>query len=250
MAKIMVFQHVPYEPLGTLDPLLRAHKHRVRYVNFGRNPKARPDVSGYDALIVLGGPQNIGQEAIYPHLNAEKAAILQAMDMRIPVLGICLGAQLIASAMGARVYPASQKEVGWYPLSKTLAAKQDSLFKAFPNAMKVFQWHGYTFELPASATRLVEGNNCKNQAFRIGNNVYGFQFHLEANLPLIQRWLHLPQHQQELGIDRAKQKIESIWNDTLYLMDDSLAVSSRVFSAFLQKIPKVSQKHLFLHKHY
>ena len=119
MAKIMVCQHVPYEPLGTLDPLLRAQKHRIRYVNFGRTPLAKPSIAGYDALILLGGPMNIGQEAVYPHLNEEKALILQAHQMGIPVLGICLGAQLIASAFGASVSKAETAEIGWYPLHLT-----------------------------------------------------------------------------------------------------------------------------------
>ena len=109
MAKIMVFQHVPYEPLGTLDPLIRSQRHRIKYVNFGRNPESKPSIDGYDALIVLGGPMNIGQEKEYPHLDIEKQVIRNAIAQDKPVLGICLGAQLIASAMGGKVYQAPER---------------------------------------------------------------------------------------------------------------------------------------------
>ncbi len=244
----MVFQHVPYEPLGTLDSLVRSQRHRIRYVNFGRTPDAQPDVTGYDALIVLGGPMNIGQEADFPHLEVEKAAILQAIENEIPILGICLGAQLIAAASGAEVYPAEQKEIGWYSIKPTQDGQQDPLFKFFEQQEKIFQWHGYTFELPACAKLMAKGEDIRHQAFKINNNVYGFQFHLEANLPLIQRWLKLPQHLEELGLDQAQEKVEMIWKDTLYQMDRSLNLSRLVFSQFLDLLPKVKEKHTFIHR--
>jgi len=250
MAKIMVFQHVPYEPLGTLDPLLRAHKHRIRYVNFGREPTAKPSITGYDALIILGGPMNIGQEKHYPHLETEKQVIVEAHKQGIPVLGICLGAQLIASAFGAEVKPAKEREVGWYQLQPTDSGNKDALIQYFSPSANLFQWHEYTFDLPEQGIHLVEGEGCGNQAFRIGENIYGFQFHLEANLALIKRWLHLPQHQAELGLDKAKQRIDDIWKETLYSIDDSLVLSQRVFSAFLKKLPKVKRQTILPHRQF
>ena len=248
MAKIMVCQHVPYEPLGTLDPLLRAQKHRIRYVNFGRTPLAKPSIAGYDALILLGGPMNIGQEAVYPHLNEEKALILQAHQMGIPVLGICLGAQLIASAFGASVSKAETAEIGWYPLHLTPQGEKDPVLHHLASDSKVFQWHGFTFDFPKQSTALATGTVCQNQAFRIDDAIYGFQYHLEASLSLIKRWLHLPQHQEELGDEAATQKIESIWKDTLYNIDDSIHLSRQVFSSFLDQLPKVNQLHYFAHR--
>ncbi len=249
MAKIMVFQHVPYEPLGTLDALLRDAKHRIRYVNFGRNPNARPDVRGYDALIVLGGPMNVGQEHIYPNLSYEKQVIRQAHELGIPVLGICLGAQLIASAFGAAVYPAKQAEIGWYPLQATAAGKADPVIGALKAPTPIFQWHGYTFDLPGNAELLVKGEECLNQAFRIGEHTYGLQFHLEVELALIQRWLNLPQHRKELGLEQADRRIEEIWRDTMYSIDQSQALSKRIFSAFIAKIPQVKQTVRLVHRH-
>ncbi|WP_210330276.1 type 1 glutamine amidotransferase [Aliikangiella sp. G2MR2-5] len=250
MAKIMVFQHVPYEPLGTLDPLIRSHKHRIRYINFGRDPHAQPDIQGYDALIILGGPMNIGDEAEFPHLNVEKAVILDAISKDIPILGICLGAQLIASALGASVRPAQEKEIGWYQMRLTDKGKSDPVFDAFQSAEDVFQWHGYTFDLPEGAELLVEGNQIKNQAFRYNDKVYGFQFHLEASMPLIKRWLNLPAHQAELGLDNAPEKIASIWRQTQNEISRSLALSEEVFGAFLSKLPRVNEKHHFVHRHF
>ncbi len=248
MAKIMVFQHVPYEPLGTLDSLIRSHRHRIRYVNFGRKHDARPDIDGYDALIVLGGPQNVGEEKKYPHLDIEKQVILEAIKRNIPVLGICLGAQLIASAMGASVHKAEHKEVGWCELQATEAGRSDPLISAFQSTEKIFQWHSYTFELPKASELLVQGDQIKNQAFRFNENVYGFQFHLEASLPLIQRWLKLPSHQPEQGLDEHQQKMEQIWTETLYQMERSLTLSRQVFGAFLSLVPTVREQHTFYHR--
>lgn len=244
----MVFQHVPYEPLGTLDPLIRSRRHRIRYVNFGREPLAKPDILGYDALIILGGPMNIGQEADHPHLDVEKAIIRQAIDLDIPVLGICLGAQLIASALGARVYQAKSNEIGWYPLTPTPLGNQDPLIRAWRQTDSVFQWHGFTFDLPQNADLLVSGEVINNQAFRYKHNVYGFQFHLEASLPLIERWLNLPQHLEELGLSQAQQRIQVIWQQSLINIERSLSLSEQVFSGFLDLVPRVNERHHFRHR--
>ncbi len=250
VAKIMVFQHVPYEPLGTLDPLLRAQKHRIRYVNFGRNPKAQPDISGYEALIILGGPMNIGQESDYPHLETEKSVIKEAIKLNIPILGICLGAQLIASALGAPVYPATVNEIGWCQLNATKAGQTNPVVNLFTESQKIFQWHGYTFDLPQGAELLVTGEEVTNQAFRYGSNVYGFQFHLEANLPLIQRWLQLPQHQDELAKVTSGDTKETIWAETLYQIDKSLKTSKKVFGSFLSLLPEVNETYRFSHRQF
>jgi len=250
LAKVLVFQHVPYEPLGTLDPLIRDRKHRIRYVNFGRDPLARPSIEGYDALIVLGGPMNIGEEGEFPHLETEKELIKAAVAAGMPILGICLGAQLIASALGGEVYQAESSEIGWYQMNATNSGDEDPLIKFFNDTEQVFQWHGFTFELPKEAELLVKGEQVKNQAFRINDNVYGFQFHLEASPPLIKRWLHLPQHQAELGLDKAPSETIRIWQETQTKVERSLELSKRVFGAFLDLLPQVKGKHNLAHRHF
>lgn len=244
----MVFQHVAYEPLGTLDPLIRIRRHKIRYINFGRSPLSEPNLDGYDALIILGGPMNIGEEESYPHLNIEKRVIRQAVHANIPILGICLGAQLIAAAVGARVYPANQAEIGWYPMRLTKQGQTDKLAKLFSAQQHIFQWHGFTFDLPTDAIPLLNGDQVVNQAFKLNDNIYGFQFHLEADLPLINRWLELPAHQAELGLDNAKHRIKEIWRESEQQIERSLALSETIFGAFLDLLPSADNKHTFSHR--
>ncbi|NVJ51359.1 MAG: gamma-glutamyl-gamma-aminobutyrate hydrolase family protein [Gammaproteobacteria bacterium] len=243
MAKVLVFQHVPYEPLGLLDPLIRAGKHRIRYVNFSRPQPRTLNIEAYDALIILGGPMNVDQADIYPHLVQEQDYIRRAAAAGIPILGICLGAQLIAAAFGGEVFPAAQSEVGWCPVQLTAAGGEDPVLQPLAQLSKVFQWHGHTFSLPPQAESLVRGEVCAEQGFRIGSNIYGFQFHLEANLPLIQRWLRLPQHKAELAAfgSSSTAYAEQVWRDTLYQFDNAQHVAVQVFSRFLRHIPAVNR---------
>lgn len=246
MAKILIFQHVPYEPLGVLDPLLRDHKHRVRYINFARPQTKLPTLENYEGLIVLGGPMNIGQEQDYPHLDLEKKAIQEAIKLGVPVLGICLGAQLLACALGARVYQAPQSEIGWYPLTPTEAGKQDPLIEHFNSPEQVFQWHGYTFDLPDGAELLATGEGCRNQAFRYGDLFYGFQFHLEACVSLIERWLSVPSHLKELSENstiNAADRVADINHDTEIYLSNSSVLAERVFSSFIELVPEVRKRH-------
>jgi GMP synthase-like glutamine amidotransferase len=121
--RLLVLQHVAHEILGTLDPLLRRAGFRIRYVNFSRYPDAQPSVDGYDGLIILGGPMSVNDAERLPHLVTEMHLIEQAMKRDLPVLGICLGAQLIAKTLGAAVYPNCEKEIGWYDIAPTEEAK-------------------------------------------------------------------------------------------------------------------------------
>jgi len=250
MAKIMVFQHVPYEPLGTLDPLIRSLRHRIKYVNFGREPLAEPSIQGYDALIILGGPMNIGNEANYPHLLTEQSVIRDAMQRDMPILGICLGSQLIAAANGADVYPAKADEIGWATVTQTASGKNDPLIASFTNTEQIFQWHSYTFDLPNQAELLLSGDICVNQAYRMQEKVYGMQFHLEASSALIERWLKLPAHLAELGAtaEQAQANIEHIRNITALQISNSNKLSEKAFGSFLDLLPEVRGHGVFPHR--
>ncbi len=204
MRKILVFQHVASEPLGHLDRLLRGSGVRIRYVNFGREPHAEPDVRRYDGLVVLGGPMNVDQAELMPHLRVEMAAIREAVTAGKPMLGICLGAQLLAEAMGGKVHPNHVPEIGWYRLHTRKAAHDDRLFRHFEHRPHfVFQWHAYTFAPPPDAVPLAWTRNCRNQAYRLGDSAWGLQFHLEADEALIARWL---------ASDAGKAEIDQHWN--------------------------------------
>jgi GMP synthase (glutamine-hydrolysing) len=141
------------------------------------------------ALIILGGPMSVNDEEEYPFLRWEKRIIRAAIDEAVPVVGICLGAQLIAATLGTLVYHGRVKEIGWSPISITPHGQVDSLLGYLPENATVFQWHGDGFELPAGAIRLASSVNYKNQAFRVGKNIYALQFHLEVTPPMIARWI-------------------------------------------------------------
>ncbi len=201
--KILVFQHVPYEPLGTLDPLLKQAGFRIRYVNFGRNPGEHPSLDGYAALIILGGPMNADNTIEFPHLTTEVALIKEALQRDMSILGICLGAQLLAKALGGNVLADAGREIGWHSVDVTDAGQNDPVLSTFGKRKEVFQWHDDVIELPAGTDHLARSENCPVQAFRHGEHAYGFQFHLEVDAALIERWLNVPQHQSELADGRV-----------------------------------------------
>ncbi|MEE9911701.1 MAG: gamma-glutamyl-gamma-aminobutyrate hydrolase family protein [Deltaproteobacteria bacterium] len=171
------FQHVPFEGLGCIGPWLEAAGFEITSTRFFESTDL-PDPKKTDLLVVMGGPMSVNDEGEYPWLVSEKQFIREAIDSGVPVLGICLGAQLIASASGARVYRNPVKEIGWFPI-RGISSNDRSVF-SFPPSVHVFHWHGETFDLPPGAIRLAESDGCENQAFQFGKSVIGLQFHLET----------------------------------------------------------------------
>ncbi len=234
MRRVLVFQHVAFEILGTLNPLLKSASMRIRYVNFGRDPHAKPNLDGYEGLVVLGGPMNVDQVDRHPHLRTEVEAIQDALDRDIPVLGICLGAQLIARALGAPVGPAVQKEIGWYDVSVSEPGQEDPVLSTFAPTERIFQWHGDTFDMPHGAEHLASSEICPNQAFRYGDKVYGLQFHLEVDAPLINRWLSIPVHKAEIeSLDGAVDP-EQIRSETETRIKHACSLSDRTFGQWIR----------------
>ncbi|MBL8300582.1 MAG: gamma-glutamyl-gamma-aminobutyrate hydrolase family protein [Rhodanobacteraceae bacterium] len=198
MSRLLVFQHVAAEPLGTLDRLIRGRGHRTKFVNFERQPDAAPCIDRYSGLIVLGGPMNVDDKAQRAHLLTEMRTIEAALYQGKPVLGICLGAQLLAHVLGAPIRRQREAEIGWYEVTTTDAGRSDSVIAPLGAGAPLFQWHNYAFEVPGQAQHLAQSAGCAGQAFRYGTNAYGFQFHLEANQALIERWLATPAYRAEL----------------------------------------------------
>ena len=227
LRRLLVVQHVACEPLGTLDPLLRRRKVRIRYVNFAREPTAMPDLRGYDALIVLGGPQNVDEQHKYPHLKAELALIDAALRQELPVLGICLGAQLLAHALGAPVGRNPTRELGWADVQLTEAGRQDPVVSALGPLAPMFHWHGDTFAIPDGCERLAESEQCAHQAFRYGARSYGFQFHLEVDGGLVQRWLEV--YATELRVRHGDSAAPRILAETAEKMADLQTRADLVF---------------------
>lgn len=234
MSKLLVFQHVAYEILGTLNPLLKNYGFRIRYINFGRYPDAQPSLEGYHGLVVLGGPMNVDQIDQYSHLSTEMSLIREAINKGIPVLGICLGAQLITKALGGKVRRNQEREIGWYAVSPMGEGKNDPLFTHFQNSERIFQWHGDTFEIPEGAVHLATSPTCINQAFRYRSNVYGFQFHLEVDEPLIERWLRLPILREEIEGLNGKTDPQKISQETALYINRLKQLSNQTFREFIR----------------
>ena len=233
MKKLLVLQHVAHELLGTLNPLLKRVGFRIRYVNFARHPNTKPSLDGYDGLIVLGGPMSVNDAIRLRHLTTELKLIEEAMRRDIPVLGICLGAQLIAKALGAAVYRNPEKEIGWYDVSPTDHASSDPLLMELQKTEKIFQWHGETFDIPKSTSHLAFSPLCANQAFRYGTKVYGFQFHMEVDAPMIHRWLKVVDNRIEISNLHGAEHIDFIYSETPRHIGRLGEISDRVFGAFI-----------------
>lgn len=170
-------QHVAFEGLGNIHPWLVNAGYDITYTHLFNDPTF-PDPKTIDFLIIMGGPMSVKDETDYTWLIAEKQFIREVIDLGIPVLGICLGAQLIANVLGASIYKTSLKEIGWFPI-QGIKQQSEKHFN-FPKSTPVFHWHGETFDLPETATQLAKSDACENQAFQYGNSVIGLQFHLET----------------------------------------------------------------------
>ena len=184
--RILVFRHVPFEDIGLIRSALEPFSVRIDYADLYHDLTACPDPASYPALIFMGGPMSVNDDL--PYLRRELEVIAQAAARRQPVLGICLGAQLIAKAMGGRVYRNAEKEIGWFPVHFTPAAAQDPVLGGVGSTQELFHWHSETFDLPPGALPLASSALCRNQAFHIRNVLYGFQFHLEVTPEMIADW--------------------------------------------------------------
>lgn len=180
--KLHALYHVPFEDVGTIAHWARDRGHELVASNLYADDLP-PDPAAYDLLLVMGGPMSVTEEEQYPWLKAEKDAIRAALDAGKGVLGVCLGAQLLAEVLGGRVTTNPAKEIGWFEVGLTPEGAAHPLFAGFPAAFPAFHWHGDTFSIPPGATRAAFSEACANQAFVKGDRVAGLQFHLETGPP-------------------------------------------------------------------
>ncbi len=176
---IRYLQHVPFERLGGIDVWAKANGHQTRAIKVYAGEPFH-SAEEFDWLIVLGGPMNVYQEAAFPFLKGEKHFIERTLRAGKMVLGICLGSQLIADVLGAKVVRNEHEEIGWFPVELTAEAADAKIFSALPHAFTTFHWHGEMFEIPTGAQRMAHSAACQNQAFVYGENVCGVQFHPEV----------------------------------------------------------------------
>lgn len=174
--RVHSFQHVPFEGLGSIEPYLDSKGYGITKTKFFESADI-PDINEIDFLIIMGGSMSVNDEDKFPWLIREKRFIQNFIGTGKPVLGVCLGAQLIANSMGVKVYQNIFKEIGWFPIEGILS-NNHSIFN-FPSLVEVFHWHGETFDIPKGASLLARSEGCENQAFQIDDSVIGLQFHLE-----------------------------------------------------------------------
>lgn len=206
--KVIILQHVASENAGTILDFLKKKKIPFQQVKLFRDvtgtrtekvhvPDIFPDIDKARALVVMGGPMNVYEEEKYPFLKAENTFIQEAILRGVPYLGVCLGSQLLAKAMGAKVYKAKKEEIGWDIVELTARAKEDPLFRALfrghaPKGacprIQVLQWHGDTFDLPRAAVHLAANKDVPHQAYCVAGLFYGLQFHIEVNRPMLEAW--------------------------------------------------------------
>lgn len=184
--RVLAFRHTPSDDLGLIAQAVDANGILCDRADLYASPHLQPRVTQAGALIFMGGPMSANDDLGY--LHDEMRYIREAIDRGQPVLGVCLGAQLIAKALGARVYPTPQPEIGWAPVTFTQAASRDPLFDGLAGSEMIFHWHGETFDLPRGAELLAFSASCRHQAFCLGDRVYGLQFHLEVTPAMIAQW--------------------------------------------------------------
>jgi GMP synthase (glutamine-hydrolysing) len=235
MKKVIVFQHVAHKILGTLNPTLKKRGLNIRYVNFERTPDESPSLDKYNGLIILGGHMGVYEGETYKHIRVELKLIEEALKKQIPVLGICLGAQMLAHVLGSHVRRHSEMEVGWCDITLTDEGLQSKLFSHFNPTEKIFQLHGDTFDVPNGAKHLAYSPLCKGQAFSYGENAFGLQFHLEVDTPMIKRWLGNPKNQQEIFSLLPNFSEENMLNETSQYIERSLFLSQHTFNAFIDQ---------------
>lgn len=196
MRRVLALQHVWDDPLGYLGEILQEHAIDCEVINV--EEAAIPDPGGYDALIVLGGPQHVPADDKYPYLTQEKALIRKAVEQDVPLLGICLGGQLLAHALGAEVRRHHMIELGFFKVQLTDEGKIDPLFQGLPGHEQVFHWHLDVFEIPSGGVQLATSENAPNQAFRFGRRAYGLQYHIELTPDMFHTWLRYLLQDQEV----------------------------------------------------
>lgn len=229
----LVVRNIEMEDLGIFAEVFEARGESFTYCDAYANA-ALPDPTAAAGVVVLGGPMNVYEEARYPFLALEDAFLKVALRAGVPTLGICLGAQLIAKASGARVRRGPAKEIGWLPIEQTPEASSDPLFAGLPSSLQVFHWHGDTFDLPAGARHLARSALCAHQAYALGRCVYGLQFHFEVTPAMIESWLQATVNAGDVAEIGGAARAAAIRQETERFAEPLRQHGRRFFSRFLE----------------
>jgi GMP synthase-like glutamine amidotransferase len=233
--EVLVLQHIACEPPGVYEDVLHergATLHRVE-VDAGDE---LPDWRAFSAIVAMGGPMGANDDAELPWLREEKEFVAEAVRASMPFWGVCLGVQLLAASLGARVYAGAEPEVGVLPVELTEEGRRDPVFSALPPSVLALQWHGETFDLPAGAVRLAGSPSYPNQAFRF-DHAYGVQFHLEVSSEMAREWMHVPQY-----VDALERTIggEALLRAVDVRVDEMLQHGRALFERWLDFVVRTS----------
>jgi len=231
---VLIFQHIWCETPGIFLELLREQSLPVETVKLFEGDRPPEDLSRFSGLLVMGGPMSVNDEADYPWLKTEDRLLKEALALDFPTLGICLGSQLIAKAAGGTVRQGPRKEIGWYPVRLTAAARCDRLFRESPETIEVFQWHGEYFDTPPGAVSLASSELYSCQAFSIGQNVYGLLFHLEVTGQMVKKWMGT--FKEELDSVKEYIRPEAIFERLPQRIDELNRHARRLFARFCESL--------------
>jgi GMP synthase-like glutamine amidotransferase len=210
--RALVLQHIACEPPGVFEDVLLERGVELFRVELDEGGQL-PDWREFDAVVAMGGPMSANDDESLPWLAEEKRLIADAVRAGTPFWGVCLGVQLLAASLGARVFPGPEPEVGLLPVTLTEEGREDPVFGAAPSQLVTLQWHGDTFDLPEGAVRLASSPAYENQAFRVGR-AYGVQFHLEVSPEMAREWSTVPEYvaslKKTLGREEAPAFLEAI----------------------------------------
>lgn len=206
---VNVIRHLAFEDLGSFSSVLQAHGYKINYVDAGYDDLSQIEALSDGLLVILGGPISVNDTAMFPFLDEEISLLKQRIAADRPTLGICLGAQIIARALGAKVYPGDEKEIGWYDLSLTAAGEQSALRYLDAKHCSMLHWHGETFDLPVGAALLASSEKFPHQAFSYGKNILALQFHPEVTQRSMEKWFigHIGEIMQtdEVSVEKLRE---------------------------------------------
>ena len=227
----VALRHVAFEDLGLLAPILEREGWNVSFCEAPVDDLSHSSIRDADLLIVLGGPIGVYETESYPFLGSEIDLLERRLAQGLPTLGICLGAQLMAKALGARVSAGNVKEIGWGSVTLSDAGHASSL-KPLAEGAPVLHWHGDAFDLPENATRLASNENDQNQAFAFGSNILALQFHLEADPRQLEEWY--VGHAVELAA--SKISVQELRTKTAEMSKITARQADRVFTSWLSQL--------------